>query len=152
VTIYFPLAPSTDRHTAPYNLHFSARLLTAPYNALGFVIAFQYIIAGLVKNVCALQPTFVLMMLQKLCFPTSPLVSFRCALSIRAFFSSQRIARLPAGLPLSTRSFCESILFVRLEALRGFERRVVRIVGKVGLTPDQTPKSLLVMAMVYCFI
>ena len=38
-----------------------------------------------------------------------------------------------------TRSFCESILFVRLEALRGSERRVERIVGMVGLTLDETP-------------
>jgi len=37
------------------------------------------------------------------------------------------------------RSFCESILFVRLEALRGSDRGVVRIVGMVGLTLDETP-------------
>jgi len=41
-------------------------------------------------------------------------------------------------LSAPTRSFCESILFVRLEALRGSERRVVRIVGMVGLTLDET--------------
>jgi len=33
-----------------------------------------------------------------------------------------------------------TILFVRLEPLRGSERRVVRIVGMVGLTLDKTQK------------
>jgi len=32
---------------------------------------------------------------------------------------------------------------VRLEALRGSERRVVRIVGMVGLTLDETPTLFL---------
>ena len=39
-------------------------------------------------------------------------------------------------LSLSTQTLCESILFVLLETLRGSERRVVRIVGMVGLTLD----------------
>jgi len=44
---------------------------------------------------------------------------------MRAFFSLQHSASLRASLSLSTRSFCESILFVRLEALRCGERRAV---------------------------
>jgi len=42
-------------------------------------------------------------------------------------------ARHQASPSVPTRSFCESILFVRLEALRGSERRVVRILGMVRL-------------------
>ena len=73
---------------------------------------------------------------------------------MRAFFSLERSARHQASPSVPTRSFCESILFVRLEALRGSERRVrlealrgserrvVRIVGMVGLTLDETPCSL----------
>ena len=57
---------------------------------------------------------------------------------MRAFFSLEYNARHQAGPSVPTRSFCESILFVRLEALRGSERRVVRIVGMVGLTLDET--------------
>jgi len=37
----------------------------------------------------------------------------------RAFFSLQYYARHQASPSLSTRSFCESILFVRLEAVSG---------------------------------
>jgi len=59
---------------------------------------------------------------------------------MRAFFSLQYNARHQASPSVPTRSFCESILFLRLEALRGSERRVVRIVGMVGLTLDETPK------------
>jgi len=36
---------------------------------------------------------------------------------MRAFFFLQHSARLPMSLPLATRSFCESMLFVRLQAL-----------------------------------
>jgi len=57
---------------------------------------------------------------------------------MRAFFSLEHNARLPANLSLSRRC-CESILFVRLEALRGGERRMVRTVEMVGLTLDETP-------------
>ena len=57
---------------------------------------------------------------------------------MRAFFSLQYNARHQASPSVPTRSFCESILFVRLEALRGSERRVVRIVGMVGLKLDET--------------
>ena len=45
----------------------------------------------------------------------------------------------PSEPSVPTRCFYESILFVRLEALRGSEQRVVRIVGMVGLTLDETP-------------
>jgi len=54
-----------------------------------------------------------------------------------ALFSLQNGARLQVSSPLSTRSFCESILFVHLEALRGVELRLVRTVGMVGLTLDE---------------
>ena len=68
---------------------------------------------------------------------TERFLSMRSAM--RAFLSLEHKARLRTKLSLSTRSFCASILFVRLEALRGSERRVVRIVGMVGLTLDETP-------------
>ena len=58
-----------------------------------------------------------------------------------AFFSLQ--CSLQASPSVSTRSFCESILFVRLEALRGSEQRVVRIVGMVGLSLDATRANAL---------
>ena len=64
---------------------------------------------------------------------------------MRAFFSLQHSARHQASPSVSTRSFCESILFVCLEALRGSERRVVRIVGMVGLTLDETQKKFPIM-------
>ena len=67
---------------------------------------------------------------------------FRCAFSMRAFFSLQHSARHQASPSVSTCSFCESILFVRLEALKGNERRVVRIVGMDELTLDETPLAL----------
>jgi len=57
---------------------------------------------------------------------------------MRAFFSLQYNARHQASPSVPTRSFCESILFVRLEALRGSERRVVRIVGMVGQLDETT--------------
>ena len=57
---------------------------------------------------------------------------------MRAFFSLEFNARHQASPSVPTRSFCESILFVRLEALRGSERRVVRIAGMVGLKLDET--------------
>jgi len=57
---------------------------------------------------------------------------------MRAFFSLEYSARGQASPSVSTRSVCESILFVRLETLRGSERRVVRIVGMVGHTLDET--------------
>jgi len=60
---------------------------------------------------------------------------------MRAFFSLQCNARHQASPSVPKRSFCESILFVRLEALRGSERRVVGIVGMVGLTLDETQHS-----------
>ena len=60
---------------------------------------------------------------------------------MRAFFSLEHSGRHQASPSVPTRSFCESILFVRLEALRGSERRVVRIVGTVGLTLDETPQT-----------
>ena len=63
---------------------------------------------------------------------------------MRAFFSLEYNARHQASPSVSTRSFCESILFVRLEALRGSERRVVSIVGMVGLKLDETPNSFLI--------
>jgi len=50
-----------------------------------------------------------------------------------AIFSSQYNAHLQASTSLSTRSFCESILFVHLKALRGSEVRLVKTVGMVGL-------------------
>ena len=55
-----------------------------------------------------------------------------------AFFSLQYSARLQASTSLSTRSFGESILFLHLNALRGSELRLVRTVGMVGLTIDET--------------
>jgi len=57
----------------------------------------------------------------------------RCALSMTAFFSLQNGARLQASTSLSMRSFCESILFVYLKALRGGELQLVRTVGMVRL-------------------
>jgi len=59
---------------------------------------------------------------------------------MRAFFSLQYNARHHASPSVSTLSFCERIFFVRLEALRGSERRVARTVGMVGLTLDETQK------------
>jgi len=49
------------------------------------------------------------------------------------FFLLRYSARLQASTLLSTRSFCESILFVHLKVLRGSELRLVRAVGMVGL-------------------
>ena len=48
-------------------------------------------------------------------------------------FSLQNGARLQASTSVSTRSFCESILFVHLKALRGGELCLVRTVGVVSL-------------------
>jgi len=62
---------------------------------------------------------------------------------MRAFFSLQCNARHQASPSVPTRSFCESIFFVLLEALGGSERRVVRIVGMVGLTLDETRSALM---------
>jgi len=50
-----------------------------------------------------------------------------------ALFSLQNGARLQASPSLSARSFCESILFVHVKALRGGELRLVRTVGMVRL-------------------
>jgi len=50
-----------------------------------------------------------------------------------ALFSLQNGARPQASTSLSTRSFCESILFVRRKALRGGYLRLVRTVGMVRL-------------------
>jgi len=50
-----------------------------------------------------------------------------------ALFSLQNSARHQASTSLSMRSFCESILFVHLKALRGGELRLMRTVGMVGL-------------------
>jgi len=50
-----------------------------------------------------------------------------------ALFSLQNGARLQASTSLSTHSFCESILFVHLKALRGSEQRLVRTIGMVTL-------------------
>jgi len=58
---------------------------------------------------------------------------FPCAFSMTAFFSLQCSARLQASTSLLARSFCESILFLHLKALRGVELRLVRAVGMVGL-------------------
>jgi len=43
-----------------------------------------------------------------------------------ALFSLQNGAHFLASTSLSTRSFCESILFVHLKVLRGSELRLVR--------------------------
>jgi len=48
-------------------------------------------------------------------------------------FSLQNGARLQASTSLSSRSFCESILFVQLMALRGGELRLVITFGMVRL-------------------
>jgi len=48
-------------------------------------------------------------------------------------FSLQNGAHLQASTSLSTRSFCESILFLHLKVLRGGEQRLVRTVGMVRL-------------------
>jgi len=50
-----------------------------------------------------------------------------------ALFSLQNGAHLQVSTLLLTRSFCESILFVHLKALRGSELRLVRTVGMVRL-------------------
>jgi len=50
-----------------------------------------------------------------------------------ALFSLQNGAHLQASTSLSTRSFCESIVFVHLKVLRGSELRLVRTVGMVRL-------------------
>jgi len=52
---------------------------------------------------------------------------------MREIFSLQNGARLQASISLLTRSFCESILFLHLKALRGGELRLVRTVGIVKL-------------------
>jgi len=58
-------------------------------------------------------------------------------LSMRFFYDSVFLITmqccLQASTLLSTRSFCESILFMHLTALRGGELRLVRTVGMVGL-------------------
>ena len=48
-------------------------------------------------------------------------------------FFLQDGAHLQVSTLLSMRSFCESILFVHLKALRGSELRLVRTVGMVRL-------------------
>jgi len=67
----------------------------------------------------------------------------RAVHSLRFFydnvFSLQYSACLQAGPSLSTRSFCESILFVHLKVLRGGELRLVRTVGMVGFNNWQDP-------------
>jgi len=50
-----------------------------------------------------------------------------------ALFSLQNSARLQVTTSLSTSSFCESILFVDLMALLGWELRLVRTDGMVKL-------------------
>jgi len=50
-----------------------------------------------------------------------------------ALFSLQYSARHQASNSLSARTFCESILFLHLKALRGGELRLVRTAGMVGL-------------------
>ena len=50
-----------------------------------------------------------------------------------ALFSLQNGAHLQASTSLSTRSFCERILFVHLKVLNGGELRLVRTVGMVRL-------------------
>jgi len=50
-----------------------------------------------------------------------------------ALFSLQNGAHIQASNSLSTRSFCESIIFVHLKVLRGNEMRLVRTVGMVRL-------------------
>jgi len=50
-----------------------------------------------------------------------------------ALFTLQNGARLQKSTLLSTRSFCESILFVHLKALRGGDLRLMRTVGMVRL-------------------
>jgi len=50
-----------------------------------------------------------------------------------ALFPLQNGAHLQASTSLSTRSFCESILFVHLKVLRCSELRLVRTVGMVRL-------------------
>jgi len=50
-----------------------------------------------------------------------------------ALISLQNGAHFQASTSLSTRSFCESILFVPLKALRGGELHLVRTVGMVRL-------------------
>ena len=62
-----------------------------------------------------------------------PSSSFRCTFSLTALFSLQNGARFQASSSLSTHSFCESILFVHLKALRGGELRLVRTAGMVRL-------------------
>jgi len=54
-----------------------------------------------------------------------------------ALYSLQNGAHLQASTSLSTCSFCESIFFVHLKALRGGELRLVRTVGMVRL--DEIP-------------
>ena len=78
------------------------------------------------------------MLLQKLWCRPNRAFPFDALFAWEHFFSLQHSARLPTRLSLSTRSFRESILFVSLEALRSSERRVVRIVGMVGLALDKT--------------
>ena len=63
----------------------------------------------------------------------SPSSSFRCTFSMTALFSLQNGARLQERTSLSTRSFCESILFLHLKALRDGELRLVRTVEMVRL-------------------
>ena len=50
-----------------------------------------------------------------------------------ALFSLQNGAHLQSSTSLSTRSYCESILFVHLKALRGSGLQLVRTVGMVRL-------------------
>ena len=58
-------------------------------------------------------------------------------LSMHFFYDSVILftngARLQASTSLSSRSFCESILFVHLKVLRGGELRLVTTVGMVRL-------------------
>jgi len=56
-----------------------------------------------------------------------------------SIFSLQYSPRLQVTSPLSTRSFCESILFLHLKALRGGELRLVRTAGMVRLNSWQDP-------------
>ena len=53
--------------------------------------------------------------------------------SMTALFSLQNGAHLQASTSLSTRSFCESILYVHLKVLRGSELCLMRTVGMVRL-------------------
>jgi len=75
--------------------------------------------------------------------------------SMTALFFSQNDAHLQASTSLSTRFFCESILFVHLKVLRGGELRLVRTVGMVKLDQILFGKQKMALTLspppqVYC--